>query len=384
MKKLGAILLFSVSLTAFAQNSKVISCYNYLGDGDLKNAKEAIDAATVNQTSMNNYKTWMYRAQTYRALATSDKPEYAALKEGALEESIKAYQKVLTIDHKRNPKDKMKHEYSQMAQVAVNTGFDAHDKQDWNNATKYWIMAVDIKQELGTIDTAIMYNIAIIANKGGDSETAIKYFDKCIEYNYKGAYPYANKANLMLEKKDVDGSLAALKAGREKYPNDQMLITKELEIFLANGRNKEALENLNKAIENDGSNYLFFFARGTLYNSEGKLEESRNDYKKAIELQPDHFDSYFNLGASYVNNGAKLAEEAGMIPPSENAKYEAAIKIANEELKQSLPYLEKALELNPKDLPTMESLKGLYANLNMTEKAIEMNKKMQEVQAGGQ
>jgi tetratricopeptide (TPR) repeat protein len=382
MKRVLTICLLTVSLGAFAQKAKVTSTYNYLKYGELDEAKEAIDAATENPSTSSWYKTWMFRAQTYSQLATTKDEKFASLKEGALEEAIKAYQKVLTIEDKKNDKDQMRREYAALVQVAYNEGLNAYDKEDYPSTYKYWKLADQVNDDLGVKDTALVYNIALIAEKAGDNEGAIAYLDKCIANNFKGAYPYANKAKIQQATGDVDGALATLKAAREKYPNEQMIITKELEIFLASGRDQEAIENLDAAIANDSSNYLFYYARGTLKDGMGDLDGARADYQKAIDLKPDHFDSYFNLGASYVNNGAKLMTEANNIPTNKPKEYEAAKAKADEELKKSIPFLEKALELDPNSLETMNSLKSLYVNLNMAEKAIEMNKRIQEAQAG--
>ena len=42
----------------------------------------------------------------------------------------------------------------------------------------------------------------------------------------------------------------------------------------------------------------------------GMLDEAIIDYKKSIELNPDNFNSNYNLGALFFNRGVELRNEA--------------------------------------------------------------------------
>ncbi len=63
------------------------------------------------------------------------------------------------------------------------------------------------------------------------------------------------------------------------------------------------------------------------------------------------------------NEGAELINKANNLPPAKSKEYEALKKQADEKFKESLPYLEKAKEIRPKDLDTLNTLKQLYARL---------------------
>ena len=59
-----------------------------------------------------------------------------------------------------------------------------------------------------------------------------------------------------------------------------------------------------------------------------------------------------------------------------NTEYAKAKEKFDAKFKESMPYLEKAHELNPEDTNTMVSLKQLYARLNETEKYEMINAKL--------
>ena len=47
---------------------------------------------------------------------------------------------------------------------------------------------------------------------------------------------------------------------------------------------------------------------------EAMLAEAEKAYLKAIELKPDYFDAYYNLGALFFNKGVEVFEFANSIP----------------------------------------------------------------------
>jgi tetratricopeptide (TPR) repeat protein len=110
------------------------------------------------------------------------------------------------------------------------------------------------------------------------------------------------------------------------------------------------------------------------------FSKSENAYLRAIELDPEYFDPIYNLGALYVNEAAILIEEANKLPLSEEEQYNKLIEDANSKLAASLPHLEKALELQPNDFNTMVSLKEIYTRLNKMDKLQEINQKIKDHQ----
>lgn len=82
--------------------------------------------------------------------------------------------------------------------------------------------------------------------------------------------------------------------------------------------------------------------------------------KKAIEIKPDFFDAIYNIGVLYYNKGVKYIEEANLVPAREVEKYDALLGKASIEFKHSLPYMEKAYELDTSNEVVLETLRTLY------------------------
>ena len=60
----------------FAQNSKVVSAYNYLKYDELGNAKAAIDLASENASTASKAKTWYYKGKVYQRIFETDNEKF--------------------------------------------------------------------------------------------------------------------------------------------------------------------------------------------------------------------------------------------------------------------------------------------------------------------
>ena len=102
------------------------------------------------------------------------------------------------------------------------------------------------------------------------------------------------------------------------------------------------------------------------------------DYKKAITLDPNNFDSQYNLGINNYNKAAALFTKASKM---DLKTYQAQGKKLETEAKKyfeaSVPYFEKALELQPNDRNSASALQKVYARLGRPADAERMNTKIQ-------
>ena len=89
------------------------------------------------------------------------------------------------------------------------------------------------------------------------------------------------------------------------------------------------------------------------------------------------FDAVYNLGALYFNEGVNVLLEADALRFGD-PKYDEEKAKGDKYLEESLPYLEKALEINSTDYNTLFSLKQIYSRTGQTEKYNEVNEKLKE------
>ena len=88
-------------------------------------------------------------------------------------------------------------------------------------------------------------------------------------------------------------------------------------------------------------------------------------------MDPNHVDSYINIGSMYIDKSAALynaANELGFDRESQK-KYDVMVAEAKTYDEKALPYVEKAYELVPDDDAIRQALRTLYVRLKMMDKA---------------
>ena len=88
-----------------------------------------------------------------------------------------------------------------------------------------------------------------------------------------------------------------------------------------------------------------------LYNKK-KYDEAITEFKKALELNPNHYDAHYHLGISYYAKGSidasivELKKAIEINPKEPRAHYNIAFAyVAKEEVNNAIPEYQKAIEL---------------------------------------
>jgi tetratricopeptide (TPR) repeat protein len=360
-----------VTSILFGQKAKVQSAWNYLKYDQLDKALEAIEAAAGHEQTMNMDKTWFYRGNIYHAMYNHAK--YGSLSKEPLAEALRSYTKALELEPKGEFVEDIHNRLRVIGVEAFNRGARNYNDEKLKEAIASFDLSLKISTLQGVSEGdslnlfAYLYT-AYSAEKLSDDKLAKKYYQKLISLNYNDARIYSFLGNLYKSESDTAKALETFKQGRARFPNEAQLIIDELNIYLYSGKNKEAMDGLNLALQKDPDNFNLHFALGTVYDKLSDIPKAAGAYKKAIELKPDFFDAIYNLGAMYFNQGAELANAANNIPANKMKEYDEAKAKADAKFQESKPYLEKALELNAKDRNTLLSLKQLYARTGEKEK----------------
>ena len=362
MKKL--LLLFTATVLvisgAIAQKTKIQTAWNYYKYDDLDKAKQAIDEASTNESTMGMAKTWYYRGLIYQKIYKHEK--WGSLDQEALLKSYQSYAKALEIEPKYEFADEINQNKLVVGNQLFGQGVEYFNAKQYDKALGSFENVLTISPN----DTLATLNAAFSAEKSSNKGKAKDYYNKLISMKYKDPKIFIFLSNIYKGEGDSAQALATVQKGRQMFPGDNNLVIEELNMYLASGKDKEALESLNVAIQGDPKNPSLHFAQGTVYDKLNRKAEAAASYKQAIEIKPDYFDAYYNLGAMYFNDAAEMANKANDI--KSNVEYGKAKEKFDAKFKEAQPYLEQALELNPDDTNTMVSLKQLYARLNETEK----------------
>jgi len=83
---------------------------------------------------------------------------------------------------------------------------------------------------------------------------------------------------------------------------------------------------------------------------------------KSIEIDPKNISANINLGILFYNEGVELMQK--MEYDVELSQLDVVQENAKKLFKQSLPFMNKVYELEPKDSRAIDGLEGIYHALN--------------------
>jgi tetratricopeptide (TPR) repeat protein len=367
MKKiLLLIAAVSISIGAMSQKGKVTNALSLIDQGILDKAKESIDQALVNESTISWFNTYFAKGKLCQASYESENPTFKALYSDPLLEAYASFEKAMELDPKGSIKKRIITNmiYNSLAVNLYNQGSARFEAKDYPGALKSFetqILITESDKYAGAIDTGMYYNAGLAAVNSGKHQEAIKYFEKCAEMKYLGITPYYQIYESYLGLGDTVKAESILKDLPNLFPDDKTITLQLIDLYIKSNKNDEALKYIKVAKENDPTNYSLYFAAGIMFLNQSKYDEAIVELTKSVELKSDVFDTQYGLGASYINKAADMFKQANDI--MDVKKYGDAIDQANSVYAKALPYMEKAHELKPEDIYAMGSLQELYYRL---------------------
>ncbi|MGZ2369375.1 tetratricopeptide repeat protein [Ancylomarina sp. YFZ004] len=384
MKKLSFImvLLLCVSMVN-AQKSKVTGASNYLTSGKLDKAKVAIDAGMGHEKCVAWPKAYLVKGKVYQAIFESPLPAYKKLSETPLQVAYEAYLKCMELDVKNKYRKAIKAQMTNLIPDFTNKAVQFFQTEDYSGAFNAFEKVLEIENmkmfeaDKLAVDTAVIFNAGLAAQKAKNFEGAIKYYKQTIDLNYGGAKAYAYLSKVLKENGNDEESLTYLHKGFELFPNDAYMLVELINHYLLGGEPNKAAEYLDKAIALDPENGSYYRAKGTLYEKTNEPAKAKEMYEIAYSKDPKDYISQYNLGVLQLNVAEKARKVANDI--MDQKKYDAALKSLYKLYEEALPHFTKVLEIKPDEENSISTLKELYFKLR-NEKP-EFMKKYEEFKA---
>ena len=182
------------------------------------------------------------------------------------------------------------------------------------------------------------------------------------------------------EAKDETGAQAqyekaasAFEIAYKSDPGNADNITNLIDVYERTKKSDKAMPLTRDAVARDPNNKVFRYAYGVFLLKQDKFPESVEQFKKAVEIDPNFGDAIYNCGVANLNWGVSLKAEVDKKAETEkkgtkarDAKEDITYK---EKFKDALPFLEKSAELRGDDAVLWQQLGRLYAILNMVDKS---------------
>jgi len=368
MKKLSFIMILLLCvLMVNAQKSKVTGASNYLSSGKLDKAKDAIDAGMRHEKCVAWPKAYLIQGKVYQAIFESPLPAYKQLSETPLQIAYDAYLKCMELDVKNKYVKAVKTQMTNLIPDYTNKAVQFYNAEDYSGALNAFEKVLEIENmemfeaDKLAVDTAVIFNAGLAAQKVNNLDAAVKYYKQTISYNYGGAKAYAYLSKVLKDNGNDEESLTYLHKGFELFPNDAYMLVELINYYLLGGEPNKAAEYLDKAIALDPENGSYYRAKGTLYEKTNEPAKAKEMYEIAFAKDPKDYISQYNLGVLQLNIAEEARKVANDIP--EQKKYEAALKDLQKLYEEALPYFTKVVEIKPDEKNSISYLKELYFRL---------------------
>lgn len=289
-RTVSLLLLLFAAMVINAQPEKFNAAYTFLQQGNLDSAKANIDAASLNEQTVADGKTWYVRGFVYKSIY--NKNEKANYQSPARLEALRSFKKSIQLDG------------------------SAENIQENVKNIKY--LCTTLYNDAGASLDSTGYKVAI-----GNFET------------FKEYYPLVDTNKVNIQQKDIAFTLAIAS-----------LYTR---IFESNRKGKPEF-----------------------------LKLAKDAYNKVLEMDPNNISANYGMGILYYNQAVSLINQSD---------YDLDIVALNDIqdnsislFKESLPFMEKAYELDPKRRETLLGLSGIYFSLNEFEKSNLYKQKLEEIE----
>ena len=399
--KVFALVLGLITFSTFAQKNELKTADKAIKIQDYSAAMTAVTAAESLLSKMDDKskaKFYFLKAQAYFG-----KKDYQT--------AANTFEKLFSLEDqigKKRYTELARTIQSKMVQDVYQQASDQYAAKDYKNAANNFYLSY----MLSPLDTVFIYNSAVSFSLAKEYESSLNYYKELKDIGYTGITTlyfatskdsglkenlgtkgnrdlqvklglYKDPVNEQTESKTGDiiknvayilktqgkteEAIKAVEEAREIYPKDINLILTQADIYFQLKDMKKYSDLIELALNIDPTNPQLFFNLGVISFNDGKVEEAKKNYEKAIELKEDYGDAYLNLAVVIMNQEKAIVDEMNQ-NLSDFDKYDELLEKQRGVHREALPYLEKADKYS-RSINTVQFLMNIYQTLEMDEKA---------------
>ena len=179
---------------------------------------------------------------------------------------------------------------------------------------------------------------------------------------------YKNMALILVEKGKTEEAKKAISEARKANPEDTSLTLTEANLYLETKDYEMYKKLIAEVLEKNPNDADLIFNLGVLSANAKNVADAEKYYKRVIEINPKYINGYINLAAMKLENEKAIIDEMNKLGTTtkDMKRYDELKKKREELFKATIPYLEKAVELDPKNTDVSKTLLGVYSALEMT------------------
>ncbi|MBP8156798.1 MAG: tetratricopeptide repeat protein [Flavobacterium sp.] len=193
---------------------------------------------------------------------------------------------------------------------------------------------------------------------------------------------YKNIALILVDQGKIEEAKKAISDARKANPEDSSLALAEANLYLQTKDFETYKKIIAEILEKNPNDTGLVFNLGVISANAKNAVDAEKYYKRAMEIDPNYLNAYINLAALKLEDEKVIIDEMNKLGNSEkDMKRYNVLKAKRENLfKSAIPYLQKAYDLDPKNIDVAKTLLNVYSALEMPEyKALKV--KVKELEA---
>ncbi len=411
--------MIMISAITFGQKKEIKSAEKATKSGDFTEAISILKKAeTLVSSADKSVKSQYYLAKGNAYMGAAEENDLDKLKIAA-----ESFSKAQEVDPKGKYVSELETAMDNLRVVLVNGAVVDRDKGSYKSASEKLYAGYQVSKK----DTLYLYFAASNAVRAKEYDNALKYYQHLVDIEYTGIattyFAINNETNVEREFDTKDGRNKAIKDGLYSKPRDEKSESKIGEIlknmtliYNTTGDTEKAAGLIKKARKENPDNLALMHAEANMYYGAGDMVAYKKIISEIIEKDPENPELYFNLGVASKKNdeteaALKYYEKALELDPNYEAaliniaqivldkdpamieemnalgtstadynRYDEIQEERNNMYKEALPYLEKALTLSEGKVQLIRTLRDIYSQLSMDDKAKEMKALLEKLE----
>ncbi|AFU70245.1 PEP-CTERM system TPR-repeat lipoprotein [Psychroflexus torquis ATCC 700755] len=419
-KSILALALIGATSLSFSQRGEIRDAESAVEDNNFKEALAQLDIAKPLLADEKD--KWVIRYHLTKAKTHGNLAEKKSGDDliSDMDIALQSLESVLSMESENE--EALAYQ-NKLRQTMVQTAIDGQNNGDFDIAEKLLYKTYELDRN----DTVMLYYAASAAVNGKIYDKALDHYQKLLDIGFNGATEQFVATNIesgeeeIFESKNMrdiaiktsefknpskkmtpaltgeiaknitliyiqedqpDKALSAIKKAKEENPEDMSLLQAEADLYYRIGKIDKYDEVMKQVVKMDPENPLLYYNLGVASEQLGDKKSAKEYYLQTIELDPEMVNAYINLAALTLSKEKDIVEEMNSLGNSraDNKKYQELNKQKKQFYKDALPYLEKASELNPKNMDALKTKLNIYYQLEMSDKAKVLQEKINSLQ----
>jgi tetratricopeptide (TPR) repeat protein len=179
---------------------------------------------------------------------------------------------------------------------------------------------------------------------------------------------YKNVALIYVQQGKIDEAKKAVSDARKTNPDDTSLILTEANLYLETKDMDTYKKLISEALEKNPNDVDLIFNLGVISAQAKNYADAEKFYNKVIELNPKYTNAYINMAAMKLEDEKNIIDAMNKLGTSADdmKKYNALKKKREDLFRSTIPYLQKAVDLDPANADVSKTLLNVYSALEMT------------------